>query len=122
MPAESSGGFCCDRAGLVGEDGPTHHGIFDFAYTTHIPILQMAPKDKYELQIMLKWAFSVSGPCLRYPKAQVTVLHSKTDPELKWEVRKFCLLERMLQYRHRLHMSLPCRHGYSCPSGIDAPL
>jgi 1-deoxy-D-xylulose-5-phosphate synthase len=65
--------FAVDRAGLVGEDGPTHHGIFDFAYTTHIPnIIVMAPKDKYELQIMLKWAFSVSGPVfIRYPKAQV---------------------------------------------------
>src|ERR1700690_2568040 len=49
--------FCLDRAGLVGEDGPTHHGIFDFAYTRIIPnFIVMAPGDENEFQHMLKTA------------------------------------------------------------------
>ncbi|MCX5668230.1 MAG: 1-deoxy-D-xylulose-5-phosphate synthase, partial [Candidatus Omnitrophica bacterium] len=49
--------FCLDRAGLVGEDGPTHHGVFDIAYTRHIPnLIVMAPKDPDELKAMLAYA------------------------------------------------------------------
>lgn len=59
-----------DRAGLVGEDGPTHHGIFDFSYLRHIPNLTiMAPKDENELRHMLFTAFQIDGPvALRYPR------------------------------------------------------
>ena len=62
--------FAIDRAGLVGEDGPTHHGVFDFAYLRHLPnMLLMAPKDENELQHMLKTALEHPGPAaLRYPK------------------------------------------------------
>ena len=46
-----------DRAGLVGDDGPTHHGVFDLSYLRHLPELTvMAPKDENELQHMLKTA------------------------------------------------------------------
>ncbi len=59
-----------DRAGIVGEDGPTHHGLFDFAYLRHIPnMVIMAPKDENELQHMLKTAVEYDGPiALRYPR------------------------------------------------------
>ncbi len=60
-----------DRAGLVGADGPTHHGTFDFAYLRHIPnMVLMAPKDEAELQLMLKTAIDWPGPAaLRYPRS-----------------------------------------------------
>ncbi len=62
--------FALDRAGLVGEDGPTHHGVFDFAYTRMIPNFTiMAPMDENELQHMMKTAFALNAPVmLRYPR------------------------------------------------------
>jgi 1-deoxy-D-xylulose-5-phosphate synthase len=59
-----------DRAGLVGEDGPTHHGVFDLAYLRHVPnMVVMAPKDENELQHMLKTAVEHPGPAaVRYPR------------------------------------------------------
>lgn len=59
-----------DRAGLVGEDGPTHHGVFDFSYCRLIPnIVDMAPKDENELRHMLYSALSYACPvALRYPR------------------------------------------------------
>ncbi|HWR39405.1 MAG TPA: 1-deoxy-D-xylulose-5-phosphate synthase [Patescibacteria group bacterium] len=61
-----------DRAGIVGEDGPTHHGMFDFSYLRHIPHLTiMAPKDENELRHMLYTAFQLAGPVvIRYPRGQ----------------------------------------------------
>ncbi len=61
-----------DRGGLVGADGPTHHGVFDFAYLRSIPnMVIMAPKDENELQHMLKTAIEHSGPIsLRYPRGE----------------------------------------------------
>ena len=62
--------FAIDRAGLVGEDGPTHHGVFDFIYLRLIPnIVVMAPKDENELKHMLASAVSYPHPvALRYPR------------------------------------------------------
>ena len=64
--------FALDRGGLVGADGPTHHGVFDFAYMRSIPnIVIMAPKDENELQHMLNTAVAHSGPIsLRYPRGE----------------------------------------------------
>jgi 1-deoxy-D-xylulose-5-phosphate synthase len=64
--------FALDRGGLVGADGPTHHGVFDFAYLRSIPnIVVMAPKDENELQHMLATAVGHSGPiALRYPRGE----------------------------------------------------
>lgn len=61
-----------DRGGLVGADGPTHHGVFDFAYLRSIPnMVIMAPKDENELQHMLKTAVDHPGPIsLRYPRGE----------------------------------------------------
>ena len=59
-----------DRAGLVGEDGPTHHGVFDIAYLRHVPnMVVMAPKDENEFQHMIKTAVEHPGPsAMRYPR------------------------------------------------------
>lgn len=64
--------FAVDRAGLVGEDGPTHHGVFDFAYLRHIPgMTVMAPKNEDELRHMLKTALDYAGPiAIRYPRGE----------------------------------------------------
>jgi 1-deoxy-D-xylulose-5-phosphate synthase len=64
--------FALDRAGLVGADGPTHHGVFDFAYMRSMPnMVIMAPKDENELQHMLKTAVDHPGPIsLRYPRGE----------------------------------------------------
>ncbi|MFH1845943.1 MAG: 1-deoxy-D-xylulose-5-phosphate synthase [Candidatus Omnitrophota bacterium] len=62
--------FCLDRAGLVGKDGPTHHGIFDISYSRDFPgFIVMAPKDGQELEIMLEKAVEWEKPCIiRYPR------------------------------------------------------
>lgn len=62
--------FAIDRAGLVGEDGPTHHGVFDLSYLRHIPNLTiLAPKDTTELSAMLRYALNQKGPiAIRYPR------------------------------------------------------
>jgi 1-deoxy-D-xylulose-5-phosphate synthase len=59
-----------DRGGLVGEDGPTHHGVFDLAYLRHVPnMVLMAPADENDLQRMLKTSLEHEGPtALRYPR------------------------------------------------------
>ncbi|MBI2361129.1 MAG: 1-deoxy-D-xylulose-5-phosphate synthase [Deltaproteobacteria bacterium] len=64
--------FALDRGGLVGADGPTHHGVFDFSYLRSIPnMVVMAPKDENELQHMLKTAIEHSGPiAFRYPRGE----------------------------------------------------
>jgi 1-deoxy-D-xylulose-5-phosphate synthase len=64
--------FALDRGGLVGADGPTHHGVFDFAYLRPIPnMVVMAPKDENELRRMLKTAIDHQGPiALRYPRGE----------------------------------------------------
>src|SRR4030095_15365208 len=64
--------FALDRGGLVGADGPTHHGVFDFSYMRSMPnIAVMAPKDENELQHMLKTAIEHRGPIsLRYPRGE----------------------------------------------------
>lgn len=67
--------FCLDRAGLVGEDGPTHHGLFDIAYLRHMPnLIFMAPKDTRELKDMLEFAVNQNGPvAIRYPKGSSSI-------------------------------------------------
>lgn len=64
--------FCIDRAGLVGSDGETHQGIFDLSYLSSIPNMHiMAPKNKWELSDMIKFALSFGGPmAIRYPRGE----------------------------------------------------
>lgn len=65
--------FAIDRAGIVGEDGLTHQGIFDIAFLRHIPnLVIMAPKDAAELEAMLEVAVTLEKPvAIRYPKDKV---------------------------------------------------
>ena len=76
--------FALDRGGLVGEDGPTHHGIFDYAYLRMIPNMTvMAPADENELQHMLKTALSHDGPiALRYPRGAGVGVSMDAVPEV----------------------------------------
>lgn len=64
--------FAIDRAGIVGHDGPTHNGVFDISYLSEIPnLVLMAPKNKWELSDMLKFAISLDSPvAIRYPKGE----------------------------------------------------
>ncbi len=64
--------FAIDRAGLVGNDGETHQGIFDISYLSHIPsITILAPKNKKEFQDMLRYANQYDGPiAIRYPRGR----------------------------------------------------
>jgi len=67
--------FAIDRAGLVGEDGPTHHGPFDIAYLGAVPnMVIMAPSDQRELGDMLEFAVNHTGPiAIRYPRGGVAL-------------------------------------------------
>ena len=64
--------FALDRGGIVGEDGPTHQGLFDFSYLRHIPnLIVMVPKDENEFQHMIKTATECSVPvAFRYPRGK----------------------------------------------------
>jgi 1-deoxy-D-xylulose-5-phosphate synthase len=64
--------FCVDRGGLVGEDGPTHHGQFDLSFLRSLPNMTlMVPKDENELRHMLYTALKHSGPvAIRYPRGR----------------------------------------------------
>lgn len=64
--------FAIDRAGLVGSDGETHQGVFDISYLSQMPNMHiMAPKNKWELSDMLKFAIAFDGPiALRYPRGE----------------------------------------------------
>ena len=75
--------FCMDRAGLSGDDGPTHHGLFDIAYLRGIPdIALMAPKDEDELADMMKTALELPGPAaIRYPRGTVVGVSRKPEPQ-----------------------------------------
>jgi len=66
--------FAVDRGGIVGEDGPTHNGLFDFSYLRSLPnIMVMAPKDENELCRMLVTALAHPGPsAFRYPRGTAT--------------------------------------------------
>jgi 1-deoxy-D-xylulose-5-phosphate synthase len=75
--------FALDRGGIVGSDGPTHHGLFDFSYLRHLPnMVVMAPKDENEFQHMIKTAVEWTTPiAFRYPRG--TGFGVKMDRELR---------------------------------------
>lgn len=75
--------FVMDRSGIVGEDGPTHHGVFDLSFLRSIPnMILMAPKDENDLRHMLKTALDHPGPAaLRYPRG------SGVGADLEEEIR-----------------------------------
>jgi 1-deoxy-D-xylulose-5-phosphate synthase len=77
--------FALDRAGIVGEDGPTHSGIYDLSYLRHLPhMVVAAPKDENELRHLLKTALCHSGPfTVRYPRGP--------GQGVKWDEEPKCL-------------------------------
>jgi 1-deoxy-D-xylulose-5-phosphate synthase len=76
--------FCMDRAGLSGDDGPTHHGLFDIGYLRSIPeMVLMSPKDENELADMMATALQIPGPsAIRYPRGVVTGVERKAEPQV----------------------------------------
>jgi 1-deoxy-D-xylulose-5-phosphate synthase len=92
--------FCLDRAGIVGEDGVTHQGIFDIAALRCVPdLVMMAPKDGNELEAMLGYALSLDVPCvIRYPKAACPQMESACSPlelgmpEVLCQGKDYCLI------------------------------
>ena len=76
--------FCLDRAGLVGEDGPTHHGAFDLSYMRLVPgMTVLAPSTDIELRSALRTAHALEGPvCVRY--ARGTALHEEGAKVETW--------------------------------------
>ena len=74
--------FAIDRSGLVGDDGPTHHGAFDISYLRHIPnIVVGSPSDGPELRAMLHLAAEYQGPfAIRYPRGSAPEPPLHTDP------------------------------------------
>jgi 1-deoxy-D-xylulose-5-phosphate synthase len=79
--------FCLDRAGLVGDDGPTHHGAFDLCYLRMIPGMRIiVPASDEELRAALRCALALEGPvAIRYPRGGAPVADAPCDD---WEVGK----------------------------------
>ena len=76
--------FCLDRAGLVGDDGPTHHGVFDIVYGRMVPgVRMMAPSDEAELVHMLHTALALEGPViLRWPRGEARGVELPVAPQV----------------------------------------
>ncbi|MFB3902934.1 MAG: 1-deoxy-D-xylulose-5-phosphate synthase [Acidobacteriota bacterium] len=74
--------FCLDRGGLAGADGPTHHGLLDYAYLRCVPnMCVMAPKDENELQHMVKTAVEHPHPtAVRYPRGEAVGVPMDPEP------------------------------------------
>ncbi len=79
--------FALDRAGIVGDDGETHQGIYDLSYLSHIPNMTvMAPKNKFEFEKMLEFAVNkFDGPiAVRYPKGVASNIFESFDSEIEF--------------------------------------
>ncbi|MDO5564245.1 MAG: 1-deoxy-D-xylulose-5-phosphate synthase [Eubacteriales bacterium] len=78
--------FCIDRAGLVGQDGETHQGIFDISFLSHIPNMTiMAPKGQKELEQMMDFATKMNSPvAIRYPRGIAFNELDDLDEEIKY--------------------------------------
>ena len=76
--------FAIDRGGIVGNDGPTHHGVFDLTYLRSLPnMVVMSPKDGHELQRMLVTAIAHDGPiALRYPRGEAVGNPPRKDADI----------------------------------------
>jgi len=77
--------LCMDRAGLSGDDGPTHHGLFDIGYLRHVPdLIHMQPKDEDEFVDMLHTmaAYNDGPSCIRYPRGAGLGTKPKATPEI----------------------------------------
>jgi len=82
--------LCIDRAGLVGEDGPTHHGTFDLAFVLPIPNLKIfSPANEKELYHALNNALEGENPvCIRYPKGSIPNVKTEDSEPLTWLIQE----------------------------------
>ena len=114
--------FAIDRAGLVGSDGETHQGIFDLSYLSSIPNMHiMAPKNKWELSDMIKYAVDFGAPiAVRYPRGEaydglkdfrLPIEYGKSE----WIYEDICLIAvgSMVKVAEQVRRELKER-GYSC--------
>jgi len=78
--------FCIDRAGIVGNDGATHHGLLDLAYLRPIPNMQIcAPRTGDELRAMLELAESLEGPiAIRYPRGRTPIANANANADIQY--------------------------------------
>ncbi len=118
--------FCLDRAGMVGEDGATHNGMFDISYLRHIPNMIVAsPKDAEELKAMMGLAANIDKPfSIRYPKGGQLFGIGENMPSSKVELGKSEVLK---EGKHVVILALGSMVGVSLEvaellskSGIDA--
>ena len=116
--------FAVDRAGLVGSDGETHQGIFDLSYLSLIPnMCVMAPKNKWELSDMLKFAISSDGPiALRYPRGEAydglsehraKIVYGKSELLYDEECIALIAVGSMVKTAHEVRQNLK-RKGFEC--------
>lgn len=115
--------FCIDRAGIVGGDGETHQGLFDFAYLSSIPnITIMAPKGKWELEAMFLFALEHNAPiAIRYPKETLSVVEQSLpqvplklgEPELIYDGDYIAIISvgAMLDTAHEVYEMLSESHS-----------
>ncbi|HBA69713.1 MAG TPA: 1-deoxy-D-xylulose-5-phosphate synthase [Lachnospiraceae bacterium] len=116
--------FAIDRAGLVGSDGETHQGIFDLSYLSSIPNMHiMAPKNKWELSDMMKFALGFGSPiAVRYPRGEaydglkdyrMPIVYGKS--EFIYKEKDICLLAvgSMVKTACQVYGQLK-EKGYSC--------
>ncbi|MDR1664239.1 MAG: 1-deoxy-D-xylulose-5-phosphate synthase, partial [Clostridiales bacterium] len=77
--------FAVDRAGVIGQDGETHQGLFDISFLSHMPNMTvMAPKNKDELTAMLAFAVAQEGPvAIRYPKGEAPQILAEHNPPVQ---------------------------------------
>lgn len=78
--------FALDRAGIVGDDGETHQGVYDISFLAHIPNLTvMAPKNKLEFEKMLEFAVDLKGPvAIRYPRGEASEIMIAVNSEIEY--------------------------------------
>lgn len=116
--------FAIDRAGLVGDDGPTHHGVFDMAYCRMIPNMRViAPSDENELSCALHTALRMQGPvAIRYPRGSGAGA-SVTEPRMLEEGKSRVLREgkdvSILAFGRMVHNALAAAEQLYV-EGIDA--
>ena len=116
--------FAIDRAGLVGSDGETHQGIFDLSYLSTIPnMCVMAPKNKWELSDMMKFAVEYTGPiALRYPRGEAydglqefraPMVYGKSEVLFDEEGILLLAVGSMVKTAHEVRLYLK-KLGYPC--------
>jgi 1-deoxy-D-xylulose-5-phosphate synthase len=117
--------FCMDRAGIVGGDGPTHHGLLDIAYLRGVPnIIAMAPKDEGEMRDMLYTMLQHEGPAaMRYPRGNGVGADITREPHLL-EVGKAELLRdggevAIVAYGSMVHPAAEAA-AHLAKSGVEA--